>query len=297
MDQGGKFLQLFEMPVGTVQKVGDWTAKHSFTHKDDMRLLTSPKLTDRIRNAFRNVPVVIDIFFVNSKAGRHYTELGLVDNEFPFRGRIDTNRYGAGQQELNIRQDGLGLSKDEVQTRPDAISIFFTNNKGDQRFPMTPWIMAHRIGHVLRNRSQRPTPYGRFSQDITAFMTGLTKCYGGLTPPRNANSYGFVSPFAYDTPIRQVAHAIGTMRSARTRDLRNAGEFVHELFAQYLITGRIELNPIPDRIPVKFAWGRPIHAWLRDRPTAERIREQMLTTLPQLALQALHAAVGHTFVM
>ena len=33
---------------------------------------------------------------------------------------------------------------------PDVITVVFTNNTGDRRLPLTPWIMAHRIGHAVQ---------------------------------------------------------------------------------------------------------------------------------------------------
>jgi hypothetical protein len=40
-------------------------------------------------------------------------------------------------------------------------------------------------------------------------------------------------------------NAIGTQRSSRAGEIRRPYEFLYELFAQYLGTGKIELKPLP----------------------------------------------------
>ncbi len=288
------------MPVDKVQLVGDWEKKHSFTHKDDMRLLGSAKLTQRVQHAFRNVPVSIDIYFVNTTTGRNYTELGEVDPSFIFA-KPDKPESGYRSD----RKEGLGLDPAEVQLNDDAISVFFTNNKGAERFPMTPWIMAHRIGHVFQRPKRggnfyAPSAYRDFAEQVEHSMGILCGCYHGLAAPPNQNGNAYQQrPAAYDGAIKQVGQAIGTMRSARTRSLRTGFEFTHELFAQYLISGKIKLNPPPRSIVTRFAWGNPVSAWMKqDRPDlAAQTVQQMLEMLPPMMEEVLSASIGRVYVM
>ena len=57
---------------------------------------------------------------------------------------------------------------------------------------------------------------------------------------------------------RQVAHALGTFKSARDRKLRNVFEFTNEVVAQYIITGKVVFNrEFPKILPTYFTWGTP----------------------------------------
>ena len=49
-------------------------------------------------------------------------------------------------------------------------------------------------------------------------------------------------------------NAIGTQRSSRAGQIKRPYEFLYELFAQYLGTGKIELNPLPKQQ----AYGRKV---------------------------------------
>jgi hypothetical protein len=62
-----------------------------------------------------------------------------------------------------------------------------------------------------------------------------------------------------------LANAVGTMKSAKNGNLRNFYEFIYELVAQYIITGKITFNQLPQSFILKkrFAWGKPNHQMAR----------------------------------
>ena len=65
-------------------------------------------------------------------------------------------------------------------------------------------------------------------------------------PP--ADEHGGKDRHPYPVPTKVYDHTIGTMKSARDNNLRNAHEFLHEMLAQYLTTGHITFQPITSMI-------------------------------------------------
>jgi hypothetical protein len=130
---------------------------------------------------------------------------------------------------------------------PDNITIVFTNNTGAERIPLTPWMMAHRMGHAMRRRTNYQFDRAWADADRhfwRAIENILGEDYGiRNTTPEIENAF---------------ANAIGTMRSARQNQIRRSGEMVYELFAQYLNTGEVKFNPAPAQLQSRRqAWGRP----------------------------------------
>ena len=94
------------------------------------------------------------------------------------------------------------------------------------------------------------------------------------------------------------------MASARNRKLRNAAEFAHELFAQYVMTGNIKLkNYAGDEnrntsVVTSHAWGRPQRRSTGVRTGAANAAVAGLEyELNELAAQVLDECVGQIFVM
>jgi hypothetical protein len=117
-----------EMPVTHHGNIGDFSKGSSFTNKADRALVTHPVAVKKIKDFFQNTSADFDFYFVNTKHARHHTEVGAVKQDFIF-------------SELKITPDQLKNG----EINGDAITVFFTNNKGGERAPLTPWIIAHRF--------------------------------------------------------------------------------------------------------------------------------------------------------
>ena len=88
------------------------------------------------------------------------------------------------------------------------------------------------------------------------------------------------------------------MKSAREGNLRNWGEFAHELLAQYLLTGKITFNPLPETLQVGTgASGRKqfrrSEQLMRDNTNVDGYISQLEASLQRV----LNSAVGKIFVM
>jgi len=65
------------------------------------------------------------------------------------------------------------------------------------------------------------------------------------------------------------------MKSAKSGNLTNFGEFQHELVAQYITTGSIKFNPLPNRLMVqkRYAWGRDVSSYVRAKLSDEDMQD------------------------
>lgn len=208
---------LFEAPLGSFGVVGDLDDGKSF-RPDDRRIITSPKTLPKLSNAFRHVPEVIDVCFLPLK--------------FQVRDPNDLAERIAGVWPRDVAEKRL-FRELPAPSAPGAITVVLTHNEGTNRVPLTPWIIAHRMGHAIAY-SMRKEINGLFNtlDDVFRFL----KAKMNLKP-------------------EEVAYAIGKMRSTRQRRLTSYFEFVFECFAQYLIAGRIKFNRFTDPVSIEASDG------------------------------------------
>lgn len=222
--------QIDEMPISNFQLMGQWgpDAKRAYGYsKQDIGILQSQKAVDKIKRKWSNTYNEFDFYFLRSNEARQQSDIGEVNPEWV-------------KQNLQI----------DIQPNEDAITVIFTQNTGDEKIEMTAWTIAHRLGHVIR-RNKTFELY--FSQELLKdFRQLFEEVYGTKLQYNSANE---------EKQLRALAQAVGTMKSARTNNLRNFYEFMYELIAQWIITGKIEFNPIPRSLILrrKMAWGRPNH--------------------------------------
>lgn len=130
------------------------------------------------------------------------------------------------------------------------INVIMTHNEGDQKVPMSPWIVAHRVSHALVNlyNASYENDYG------DTFLTLMRKAFMAIY----GTSMTDYNPIIW---LDSLANQIGTMHSttAKKMSVYRGGEFYHELFAQYICNGRVKLKrdgfstidlPIGDSFPV-----------------------------------------------
>lgn len=232
-------INLSEAPIGDYETIGDFNKNSSIRDPRDRAIITNPKSIERVKQKFNNTSYNFNLYFVNMPKATHHKEVGEVEEQWV----ID-----------NLGKDIL----DKVNTKNNAINIIFTNNSGDQRVPMTPWIIAHRIGHALVRReglnqfNNRENPMSSAFSDLiqhTAYV--LENGYGlhnrGL--PVNVMQLSNAS-----RPIQLLFKGfwteIGMFRSARTNSIRDWFEINNELIAQYITTGSVKFDEMPKRFKV-----------------------------------------------
>lgn len=255
--------------------IGDFSKAHSFRSKVDRALVTHPNAIEKIKKQWQKTPYPFDIFVVNTPQAKKYMEIGEVEKEFVY--------------------NSLGLQPEEFQPDPDHITIIFTNNVGAEKIPLTGWIMAHRFGHALS--ASRGSVIG---DDWQAFLKHLEEIINSiLSSVYDINPYHLGKNFFIIA--KYFVQDIGTMKSARDNKIRNFYEFGYELLAQYLITGKITLNALPDEIiREKLPFGRKITA----KAIPGRIEQVGVDELEEYSLELqnfldeiLGAAIGKIFIM
>lgn len=216
---------LFEMPIKTFKTIGDWGRESSFKSPVDRKLLTHPKAIEKIKTQWNKTPYDFDIYLVNDK-------------------RVNREEFReVGEVDLNFVRNKLKLTKEELPDPPEnVITIIYTNNRGANRYMASGWILAHRLGHALRlGESSSSWHWNEFTDSLEARFREMLKEIYGIDL---RNSYGVDS----SKLLKHFAEHLGTMKTARDKNLTSWFEFAYELLAQYLITGKIVFNPIPRSI-------------------------------------------------
>lgn len=245
---------LTEMPIRTFNTIGDFSKNSSFKKPIDRALVTNPKSVQKIKNMFAKTQHDFNMFMVNLPEARPFTEIGYVNYDW-----------------IEAR-----MPKVAVDIRPylstNAINIIFTNNSADEHYPMTGWILAHRISHALsRNISisgVQEIGTMRKAQYVTMeTLSDIFNEYYGI--PLKGMKYGdarYPNPASWTSldrkhqlMLKKFFHQIGTFKSARDSNIRDYFEFLHECFAQYLINGEVKFNPLPKRIVIGHSFGKPYY--------------------------------------
>lgn len=229
---------LEEMPIDNYKTIGDFSKNSSISSPVDRALLTHPKAIEKIKKQWQKTPYNFDIFVINDPRVNKYDfrEVGEVNESF-------------------VREQ-LKLTPEEVPINSDNITILFINNRATEKVPLSGWVMAHRLGHAIARSNN--DQWNDFIFYLRKTFDDILKNIYGIDTKRSWNEIDNVKK---EKILKYVAQQLGTMKSARDNNLRNWNEFGHELLAQYIITGKIKFNPLPDSIITKIrGWGHKDYA-------------------------------------
>jgi len=229
-----KHTRVDEAPLGDYQTIGDWGEKEkarSFAQATDRSMIQHPAAIKRAHKMFGRTEHVLNFYFVNMPGLRKYSESGVMSPE------DIAQAMPKAWPEIEARgRDGVD--------HKNGINFIFVSNTGFQRMPMTPWIMAHRIGHALsaseRGYSKNSGSWKDYEDDAAMFFADLLQgVYDWNIPARDIFMGGGPS-------MVKFLEAIGGMRSARKGKLGGrAYEFLYEMFAQYITQGALKFRPCP----------------------------------------------------
>lgn len=279
------FKPLYEAPIEDFQTIGDFSRNSSFRKPADRRLITNPVYVERVKNMFAKTDIDIRMYFVNSPEANRFLEEGMVDPAWMQENMPKT-------LEAINQKGGLG---------DQSLNMIYASNKGLEWRPMTGWIMAHRMAHVvLRPRRGNYNPLDMIERDVGEMFKSALRMYNIDIPPRQKVFELQVGASQYTRLITNYFQQIGTMKSAREKAVRTPFEFLCECFAQYLITGTISFNPPAKAIITGHSYGRPSYRGLGARDDIYHVEdclEYCATSLQTEFDRALHAGVGQIFVM
>jgi dihydrofolate reductase len=233
-----------EMALKNTSLVGDFDKDGSFADTD-RKIHLGKNRVSQLKNFFKNTEVDFNIVFLNCKgkptSPSIINGIGLERKEDLFRHLNWSDYYNVDSYTFDLITEQFSESD---------INVIMTHNEGDQKVPMSPWIVAHRISHALANlyKSSYDQDYG------DTFIPLMRKVFLAIY----GNSMTDYNPTMW---LDSLANQIGTMHSTTAKKMAvyRGGEFYHELFAQYICSGKVTLKrnvfetidlPIGDTFPV-----------------------------------------------
>lgn len=227
-----------EAPLADYEPIGDFNKPGPF-RGPDKKLVPHPVNKLKAAKFFEKTPYDFRLFFSNISGTGKYSEYGKM--------APDVIKQIFGEQAEQI-----------LQGSEDAITVVFVGNKGDSKVMLTPWMMAHRIGHAIQANIRRGTSNGgtwRAAEDhFFGTVNGILADYYGK---QSINKFGNNVNNSLSKEYTALFNAIGTQRSSRNNEITRPYEFLYELFAQYLGTGKVTLKPLPKQQDYgRKAWGK-----------------------------------------
>ncbi len=242
-----------EAPLGDYELVGNWGDKeksHGFRHAPDRKMLQNPTAVKLARKKFGKTEHNLNFYFVNLPGAAKHSETGFMEPD-------------AIAQAMPKAWPAIAQRAEQAD-HENSINVLFVGNTGFQRMNMTPWIMAHRIGHALQ-ASERGMGRGgywkEYEEDASNFFADiLQNVYDMNIRPNDVFMGG-----RNDKLMAKFFEAIGGMRSARKGALGGRPyEFLYEMFAQHVITGKLSFRELPQSFGMR---GGPFYR-IQDEDTA-----------------------------
>jgi hypothetical protein len=280
-----------EMALSSYKTFGDFTKPGPFRGADK-RLIPHPKSELKTQKFFENTPYDFRLFFSNEPGFGRYSEYGPMSPD--------------EIQKLFPKEQAEAI----INGHDDAITVVFVGNKGDSKVMLTPWIMAHRFGHSIQAGARGNKGWSAWGEAEKHFFTTINNLlneYYGKVDRFPDSGYGRPKSermnFNLTPEYNALFNAIGTQRSSRSGQIKRPYEFLYELFAQYLGTGSIKLNPLPSNLGYgRKNWGTPskymnIKPEFRDEAERGQISDMLANDMELMFNDVLSNSVGQIFVM
>lgn len=230
-----------EMALTNLQKIGKWEDKknrHGYD-KASIGILSSPAGLKKLENTFNRIDNWdFNLYFVKKPNAWKEAEKGLVTPEY-------------------LKENlGLEVGKDYPEPEDNQITVFFTNNAAAEKVPLTPWTIAHRIGHSFAATFRRNNDLNYINRNISNILKNLFEQAYNINTSNSRDLR-----YSSDYYVRDFYQKIGKFRSARMGKLIRPAEFYHEAFAYWLLhDGELEFNDPPEFLQDtnRQAWGRSI---------------------------------------
>lgn len=207
----------------------------------DFDLVQRPEHRDRVESFFGKSKHRFRIWFHNAYWNYLYDPGGVfteVERMWLLMGNLDNPKNSILTRSARIDYFLPGITPD-----PDAINIVFTGNAtGIPKIPLTPHMMAHRIGHLY---TLYPTCYRPVLRSATRL---LRDAYGHtehlVTDSHGADLYCWgetADPVSIQ--LNAILKGITTTRAGRAKRVL-AWDYTAEWMAQYISTGEIKFAEI-----------------------------------------------------
>jgi hypothetical protein len=217
--------------------------------KVDAGILNSPTGVEKFKRLWANSEHDFNLYMVRTPLGNKHRFVGEV-------------------KDMAFIEQLIGKVADHDD---DAISIIYTNNQSGDKMAFTGWTAAHRFGHALQQpNSSDISEWAEFEKDVLRGLTALMKDIYHQSVQKRKDYYGYsgLNARGFDlesgsqNALKHMAHSIGTMRTARQRNLSHVSEFALELLAQYLTTkNKVQFKEPAKQLILKYVWGKPQGPW------------------------------------
>ena len=272
-----------EAPLADYQPIGDFDKPGPFRGADK-KLIPHPVNQLKAQRFFEKTPYNFRLFFSNIPGTGKYSEYGIMDP--------DTVKIIFGDAGEQI-----------VAGHENAITVVYVGNSGDSKVMLTPWMMAHRLGHAIqvgargqmRNQQQ---PWKAGEDHFFGQVNSMLEEYYGKSGQPGGNLKAELTP-----EYNALFNAMGTQRSSRSGEIRRPYEFLYEIFAQYLGTGTVTFNALPANLGYgRRAWGNPsrylnIKPEYRDETVRKQAAEVLSYDMELMFNDALSNVEGKILVM
>lgn len=238
---------LSESPIGDWQVDPDFDANRSSMlgkrpevrqdlehwQDSDINAIRSHANVSRVKNVFSKCPFTFNLYFVHSEQVDYdsFMQAGHVD--LPWVAKIFGPQIAG---------------RIEAWSSPTAINVIMTNNMSDEdKLSLrSPWMVAHRMAHaIMGGHNTEPV------QKFEGFIQDITRIGYSIEWPNEDSHHGRSFAEEYKSTYGKIlGYSLGTMNSARRGRLVTVHEWYYETFAQYLITGKVTLKPLPERFDV-----------------------------------------------
>lgn len=243
---------LAEMPISSFNLTGKWGPEDKRYHYDrqSIGILTNPKGVEKIHRKWSNTKQNFDLYMI--------------------RGPRVWKQNFEGEVSQQWVKEKLGL---DIVPNEENITIILTNNiSGPTGVPLTAWGIAHRFAHGL----YRETMFREyFRQRVIKDFSNLLRTLFPQDKPSSWNSPEFDRNYDGSVLLKHIAQGVGAMKSAREGKVDNFNEFINELVAQYITTGKIKFNPLPRSFLIRkrMAWGNDASTYRSHRLSDDHIEE------------------------
>lgn len=292
---------LTEMPMRSVSLIGNFNRSHGFRHEDDRKALNNPKMIEKLVKKFAGTQHDFVTYFVNIPGSARSS----------LRGRTSLEQLSNYLPRKAVKQIQADASAGKLE---NAITFVYGSNRSNQRFPMTSWIIAHRMWHAINDRIGNPYRHDpiieeqhRIEKDFQTNVADeiLRDAYqvrlpGPITSKSGISDHGdgaYIRPGSPSFAIyKKFYEAIGRSRAARTGQLANPQELFPDLLAEYLFTGSIRFNQLPQSLDL--GRGRGIYQLDPESDNwADQLLERAAGSLEMEFDMLLSACTGSIFLV
>lgn len=265
---------LSEAPIQNYTILQDPDEDDSFLPADK-RLISNKENIQKIHRFFKNTPYIFDLYFYNN-----HTE--------KIEKFIEFMEYGETTfEELKNKYD-ISIPK---PINSDTITVIFVSNYGTNLIRLTPWIIAHRIGHVAERKSDRINSLYHNTNSILKrkLIDLFSSCY------YTDHNQHFPEVFDYNAHklLEELYPYLFTFKTAREKNLTSIGELYHELFAQYINKRTVEVN-----IPENFKFLNRDYQIIKSKKTEkENVKNKIIDFLNSTFIEILNSMKGNVYII